>query len=64
MKRRSKSAPPLRFAVVGLGHIAQELVAHGASPDLPVALVRWGTTGQQRSITGSLADIDYFEVID
>src|SRR5262245_27918709 len=26
MKRRSKSAPPLRFAVVGLGHIAQAAV--------------------------------------
>jgi glucose-fructose oxidoreductase len=26
MKRRSKSAPPLRFAVIGLGHIAQAAV--------------------------------------
>ena len=26
MKSRSKSAPPLRFAVVGLGHIAQAAV--------------------------------------
>jgi uroporphyrinogen III methyltransferase/synthase len=30
---------------------------HGASPDLPVAMVRWGTTGSQQTITGTLATI-------
>ena len=45
------------MGVERLGTIAQELMAHGASADLPVALVRWGTTGQQRTLTGRLADI-------
>jgi len=37
--------------------IARALVAHGRSPATPVALVRAGTTGDQRTITGTLADI-------
>lgn len=52
--------PGTRIMLMGverLGTIAQELIAHGASPDLPVALVRWGTTGQQRTLVGRLADI-------
>jgi uroporphyrinogen III methyltransferase / synthase len=52
--------PGTRIMLMGverLGTISQELIAHGASPKLPVALVRWGTTGQQRTLTGTLADI-------
>jgi uroporphyrinogen III methyltransferase/synthase len=30
---------------------------HGARADLPVGLVRWGTTGRQRTLTGRLDDI-------
>jgi uroporphyrinogen III methyltransferase/synthase len=37
--------------------IAKELIAHGASPDTAVAMVRWGTTGQQQTIQGTLATI-------
>jgi len=35
MKRRSKSAPPLRFAVIGLGHIAQAAVLPAFRHALP-----------------------------
>jgi uroporphyrinogen III methyltransferase / synthase len=52
--------PGTRLMLMGverIGTISQELIAHGASPDLPVALVRWGTTGQQRTLTGKLSDI-------
>jgi uroporphyrinogen III methyltransferase/synthase len=40
-----------------LGAIAASLVAHGQSADTPIALVRWGTTGRQQSIEGTLGTI-------
>jgi uroporphyrinogen III methyltransferase/synthase len=40
-----------------IGEIAKVLVANGASPDTPVAMVRWGTTAEQKSIEGTLANI-------
>ena len=33
------------------------LIEHGRPPDTPVAVVRWGTTAQQRTVGGTLADI-------
>jgi uroporphyrinogen III methyltransferase/synthase len=40
-----------------LPRIVAELLAHGRSPRTPVALIRWGTTDAQRTITATLADI-------
>lgn len=40
-----------------LSRIVRELLAHGRSPETPVALIRWGTTEAQQTITGTLADI-------
>src|SRR5206468_4247288 len=37
--------------------IAEKLMKHGASPETPVAMVRWGTTGKQQTVTGTLATI-------
>ena len=37
--------------------VAREMVEHGARKDLPVALVRWATTGRQETLTGTLANI-------
>jgi uroporphyrinogen III methyltransferase/synthase len=37
--------------------LAEALVVHGMKADTPVAMVRWGTTGQQQSIEGTLATI-------
>jgi uroporphyrinogen III methyltransferase/synthase len=37
--------------------IAREMIDHGVRPDLPVALVRWGTTGRQRTLIGDLQSI-------
>jgi len=45
------------MGVERIGLIAGELMKHGASPELPVAMVRWGTTGNQQTITGTLATI-------
>jgi uroporphyrinogen III methyltransferase / synthase len=37
--------------------IAQQMMAHGVRPDLPVAMVRWGTTGRQETVRGTLGNI-------
>ena len=37
--------------------IAREMIKHGVREDLPVALVRWATTGRQETLTGTLKDI-------
>jgi uroporphyrinogen III methyltransferase/synthase len=45
------------MGVERIGLITSELMKHGASPDLPVAMVHRGTTEQQQTITGSLKTI-------
>jgi uroporphyrinogen III methyltransferase/synthase len=35
----------------------QALIQHGLPPGTPVAMIRWGTTGRQQSLTGTLATI-------
>jgi uroporphyrinogen III methyltransferase/synthase len=46
--------------LMGVEHIesiAREMVANKVRPDLPVALVRWATTGRQETLTGTLENI-------
>jgi uroporphyrinogen III methyltransferase/synthase len=45
------------MSVERLRDIAAQLLAHGAASETPVALVRWGTTARQETITGTLATI-------
>jgi uroporphyrinogen III methyltransferase/synthase len=45
------------MGLAGLEATARRLVEHGRPPATPVALVRAGTTGEQRTVTGTLADI-------
>ena len=45
------------MGVKNLPDITQRLIAHGKSPDTPVALIRWGTTPAQQTVTGTLDDI-------
>jgi uroporphyrin-III C-methyltransferase len=40
-----------------LPQIATELSRHGLPPETPVAVIRWGTTEAQETVTGSLATI-------
>jgi uroporphyrinogen III methyltransferase/synthase len=40
-----------------IGQIAETLVSQGMAPSTPVVMVRWGTTGRQRAIEGTLATI-------
>ncbi len=41
----------------GLARICEQLIAHGRSPDTPVALVEQGTTRHQRTLIGTLATL-------
>ena len=45
------------MGVERIGSIAQSLLRHGMDAGTPVAMVRWGTTGQQQSIEGTLGTI-------
>jgi len=45
------------MGLVGLPIICQQLVAHGMSPEMPVALVSRGTTPDQQVVTGDLTNI-------
>ncbi|QIQ05710.1 uroporphyrinogen-III C-methyltransferase [Streptomyces liangshanensis] len=47
----------LLMAVDKIGAIAGALVAHGKSPDTPVALVQEGTTATQRRVDATLATV-------
>jgi len=46
------------MGVKNLPRIVANLLTHGRPADTPVALVRWGTTTRQRTVTGILADIE------
>jgi uroporphyrinogen III methyltransferase/synthase len=57
---RIASAPGTKVMLMGverIGAITSKLQEHGLAAETPVALVRWGTTGKQESLTGTLGDI-------
>jgi len=45
------------MGVGNLSQIAEKLMSHGRSPDTPVAVIRRGTTAEQATWVGSLANI-------
>jgi len=45
------------MGVKNLPHITDRLMHHGMPPDTPVALVRWGTTPKQTTVSGTLDTI-------
>lgn len=45
------------MGVKNLPEICRNLIDNGRSPHTPVALIRWGTTPSQQTVTGTLADI-------
>ncbi len=45
------------MGVKNLPHITRQLIHHGKSPKTPVAVVRWGTTSRQVTVTGTLETI-------
>jgi uroporphyrin-III C-methyltransferase len=46
------------MGIGNLSHICQQLVAHGKSKDTPVAVIQWGTLEYQKTVTGTLGDIE------
>ena len=57
--RLAKGADTLVILMGGanLDEIMKRLVEGGRKPDEPVAVVRWGTTPEQRVVTGTIGDI-------
>lgn len=45
------------MGVKNLPYIVGELLKNGRSKDTPVAVIRWGTTGEQETVVGTLEDI-------
>jgi uroporphyrinogen III methyltransferase/synthase len=45
------------MGVKNLPQIVAGLIAHGKDPETPAALIRWGTTAQQQTLTDTLANI-------
>lgn len=47
----------LLMGLKNLSLIVAKLLSHGRPPETPVAVIRWGTTELQETVTGTLADI-------
>jgi uroporphyrin-III C-methyltransferase len=45
------------MGVGNLPYICTKLIDHGKSPDTPAAIIQWGTTPEQKTITGYLGTI-------
>ena len=57
---RLAQAPGTLVILMGLTHlreISRLLLEHGRAPTTPAALIRWGTTGRQKVVTGTLSSI-------
>ena len=46
------------MGVKNLPKITASLIRHGRDPDTPAALIRWGTTADQETLSGTLSNID------
>ncbi|WP_210610916.1 uroporphyrinogen-III C-methyltransferase [Priestia flexa] len=45
------------MGVKNLSYICESLIEHGKSTDTPIALINWGTYGEQRTVSGKLGTI-------
>lgn len=54
---KAKETLVILMGVERIGIIADQLIAHKMNPSTPVAMTRWGTTGKQSTITGTLKTI-------
>ncbi len=45
------------MGMTNLALIAEQLMANGRDPQTPVAVIRWGTTPQQQTVTATLIDV-------
>ena len=54
------NAPGTKVFVMGVGRLREitgSFIQHGAAAETPIALPQWATTGAQKTIVGTLADI-------
>ena len=52
--------PGTKVVLMGTDNLddwTKSLIAHGMSPETPVAIIQWGTLGRQKSVAGTLATI-------
>jgi len=45
------------MGVKNLEFISSQLIAHGRTAETPVAVIRWGSTAEQQTVTGTLGNI-------
>ncbi len=58
--KKLAAADGTKVMLMGVGQLARvtaELLAEGADPETPVALVRWATTGRQQTLVSDLANV-------
>jgi uroporphyrin-III C-methyltransferase len=46
------------MGIKNLNYICTRLIAHGKNPNTKAAIIQWGTTAQQKTITGNLKNIE------
>ena len=54
---RPRQTVVIYMGLSGLSDICRQLIAHGAKPDFPIAIVQNGTTTTQKVLTGTLTDL-------
>lgn len=54
---RPRQTVVIYMGLVGLTQICEQLIAHGVSPSMPVAVIQQGTTQRQKVVTATLADL-------
>lgn len=54
---RPRQTLVIYMGLIGLPTICEQLIAHGVSADMPVAVVQQGTTKHQRVVTATLKDL-------
>lgn len=54
---RTPGTKIMLMGIERLDSITRQLLEHGENPDLPVALIRWATTGRHQTLVGTVGEI-------
>jgi uroporphyrin-III C-methyltransferase len=46
------------MGIGNLNHICTRLIEHGKNPNTKAAIIQWGTTERQKTVTGTLLTIE------
>jgi uroporphyrinogen III methyltransferase/synthase len=55
---RTRGTKVVLMGLTHIGEIARALLARNVPPDTPVAVIEWGTLNRQKTVSGTLADIE------